>query len=101
MDKPWNPRLTRWLPDVKIAVNFRGTLKKNTKKVRPKLWECIFEVEKVKEKLSIGGVVHIKQENKPSSLRNRLCQNSCKINRIWKSRVDTFTVRVRHNRNTL
>ena len=31
--------------------------------------------------------MHKKRENKPSSPINRLCQNSCKINRLWKSRV--------------
>ena len=36
-----------------IAMNL-GYPKKPTE-VRPKLWECIFEVEKVKQKLSIGG----------------------------------------------
>jgi len=31
--------------------------------------------------------VHIKRENKPSLAINGLCQNSWKINRLWKVRV--------------
>ena len=60
----------------------RGTQKKTTK-FRPKLWECIFIHIWSGKKwtwLSIGGA------QKPFSLKNRLCQNSCKINRLWKSR---------------
>ena len=50
---------------------------------RPKLWECIFIHIWSGKKwtwLSIGGA------QKPFSLKDRLCQNSCKINRLWKSR---------------
>ena len=85
MDKPWTNRGT--------PVYFHGTdvycrglgYPEKRKITGPKLWECLFEVEKGEKNYQV--VVHKKRENKPSSPINRLCQNSCKINRLWKSRV--------------
>ena len=52
-----------------------GTLK-NAKLQAPNFGSAYLKWKKVKKK------------NKPSSLINLLCQNSCKINRLWKSRVN-------------
>ena len=91
MDKPWTNRGTPVYfhgTDVYCrgtAVFCRGLGYPEKREITgPKLWECLFEVEKG-EKTTKWWCTK-KRENKPSSLINRLCQNSCKINRLWKSR---------------
>ena len=91
MDKPWTNRGTPVYfhgTDVYCrgtAVFCRGLGYPEKREITgPKLWECLFEVEKG-EKTTKWWCTK-KRENKPSSPINRLCQNSCKINRLWKSR---------------
>ena len=91
MDKPWTNRGTPVYfhgTDVYCrgtAVFCRGLGYPEKREITgPKLWECLFEVEKG-EKTTKWWCTK-KRENKPSSPINRLCQNSCNINRLWKSR---------------
>ena len=92
MDKPWNPCLFPWngclLPwnGWFFAVDW-GTLK-NAKLQAPNFGSAYLKWKKVKNTTKWWCTK--KRENKPSSLINRLCQNSCKINRLWKSRVNRF-----------
>ena len=58
----------------------------------PNFWECTFEVEKNQPKLPLGGTHKTGQRPTlyaPSS--SPFCQNSCKIDRLRKSRI-TFRI---------
>ena len=97
MDKPWINRgqtveplfisMERMFIAVErlfFAVDW-GTLK-NAKLQAPNFGSAYLKWKKVKKTTKWWCTK--KRENKPSSLINRLCQNSCKINRLWKSRVN-------------
>ena len=64
----------------------RATVK--TTKLCPKLREYKSEVETGEKRWKKG--VHIKRENKPSLPISRVCQNSWKINRLWKVRENLY-----------